>query len=37
MTGNQKQEKSCKKQKHVETKQHATQQPMDHGRNQRGN
>ena len=37
MTGNQQQEKNCKKHKHVETKQHATKQPMDHGRNQRGN
>ena len=30
MTGNQQQEKNCKKLKHVETKQHATRQPMDH-------
>ena len=37
MTGNQQQEKNCKKHKHVETKQHATKQPMDHWRNQRGN
>ena len=29
-TGNQQQEKNCKKHKHVETKQHATKQPMDH-------
>ena len=36
MTGNQ-QEKNCKKHKHMETKQHATKQPMDHWRNQRGN
>ena len=36
MTGNQ-QEENCKKHKHVETKQHATKQPMDHWRNQRGN
>ena len=37
MTGNQQQEKNCKKHKHVETKQHATKQPMDHWRNQRRN
>ena len=37
MTGNQQQEKICKKHKHMETKQHATKQPMDHWRNQRGN
>ena len=37
MTGNQQQEKNCKKHKHVETQQHATKQPMDHWRNQRGN
>ena len=30
MTGNQQQEKNCKKHKHVETQQHATKQPMDH-------
>ena len=37
MTGNQK-EQNYKKQKHVETKQHATtKQPMDHRRNQIGN
>ena len=29
--------KNCKKHKHVETKQHATKQPMNHWRNQRGN
>ena len=28
MTGNQQQEKNYKKHKHVETKQHATKQPM---------
>ena len=33
----QQQEKNCKKHKHVETKEHATKQPMDHWRNQRGN
>ena len=27
----------CKKHKHVEAKQYATKQPMDHLRNQRGN
>ena len=36
MTGNQ-QEKNCKKHKHVETKQHATKQPIDHWRHQRRN
>ena len=35
MTGNQQQEKNCKKHKHMETQQHATKQPMDHWRNQR--
>ena len=34
MTGNQQQEKNCKKHKQVETQQHATKQPMDHCRNQ---
>ena len=34
---NQLQEKNCKKHKHVEAKQYATEQPMDHWRNQRGN
>ena len=29
--------KTCKKRKHVETQQHATKQPRDHWRNQRGN
>ena len=29
--------KTAKKHKHVETKQHATKQPMDHWKNQRGN
>ena len=29
--------KTAKKHKHVETQQHATKQPMDHWRNQRGN
>ena len=38
MTGNQQQEKKKqKKHKHVETKQHATKQPKDYRRNQRGN
>ena len=36
MTGNQ-QGKNCKKHQHMETKQHATKQPMDHWRNQTGN
>ena len=29
--------RNCKKHKHIEAKQYATKQPMDHGRNQRGN
>ena len=37
MTGNQQQEKNCKKHKYLETQQHATKQPMHHWRNQRGN
>ena len=37
MTGNQQQEKNCKKHKHVETRQHATEQPIDHWINQREN
>ena len=37
MTGNQQKEKNCKKYKHLETKQHATKQPVDHWRNQRRN
>ena len=37
MIGNQQQEKNCKTHKHMETKQHATTQPMAHWRNQRGN
>ena len=37
MTGNQQQEKNCKKHKLVATKQYAMKQPMDHWRNQRGN
>ena len=32
-----KKKKIYKKHKHVETQQHATKQPMDHWRNQRGN
>ena len=36
-TRNQLQEKNCKKHKHVEAKQYATKQPMDHWRNHRGN
>ena len=31
------QENNCKKHKHVEVKQYATKEPMDHWRNQRGN
>ena len=34
---NNKEKKTAKKHKHVETKQHATKQPMDHWRNQSGN
>ena len=30
MTGNQQEEKNCKKHKQAETKQHAAKQPMDH-------
>ena len=35
MAGNQQQEKNCKKHQHMETKQHASKQPMDHWRSQR--
>ena len=34
---NQLQEKNCRKHKHMEAKQYATKQPMNHWRNQRGN
>ena len=37
MTGNQQQEKTVKKHKHMETKQHVSKQPMDRWGNQRGN
>ena len=32
-----KKKKTSKKHKHVAAKQYATKQPLDHGRNQRGN
>ena len=37
MTRHLQQEKICKKNKHIETQQHTTNQPMDQWRNQRGN